>query len=153
MKTILPSVSLSFVLFFCFLAVVEAQQIPTEYGRWSSPRPVTQDALNVFNSVIDRDGVDGVKYAPTSYSIQLVNGKRYRFYCRATVAKAPIQGSAMITVFVPMGCKAELASIQDTTKSKTFSDTVDPKTKWLTEPLYPRTGPYLQAPRRTVRRL
>ena len=164
MKT---GIKVIFVLFVLFSATVSfASRIPTQRGHWSSPQPMNRLAWNIFRSVVD-ERIDGVKYTPTSYSLQIVNGKRYRFYCRSTVLESPKTGSALITVFVHLGGETELASIQDTTfqsvdnpsnmkKVKTGampSKNGSSSSQWLTEPLYPRTGPYLQAPRRTIRRL
>lgn len=162
MKMSCKILSALYVLFFLFgSTVLYAQRIPSERGLWSSPRALDRSAWNVFHSAVKGEK-DGIKYTPISYSVQIVDGRRYRFYCRSTVVEAPVRGSALITVFVHYGGEIELAAIQDTTKKaedkptesgKTFSSMTGSQGKWLTEPLHPRTGPYLQAPRKTVRRL
>ncbi len=102
----------------------------------------------MFNLAIsERSG--GVKYAPTVYSMQIVDGKRYRFHCRTSVPVSPKTGTAIITIFVPLGGIPELVSIQDTTNPHQTS----PSRAWLKEPLYPRTGSYLQPRRVSLRRL
>ncbi len=127
-----------------------AARVPAHRGQWSAPQPITRSALTVFESVVG-GRIDGILYVPTAHSYQIVNGKRYRFYCRSSVLDSPKTGSALITVFVHLGGKTELVSIEDATlQSANRSIRKSSARPLMAEPLYPRTGPYLQAPRKTA---
>lgn len=72
-------------------------------GGWSSKKRMDSKAKELFNKMLDKHPLVGVKYTPWAYSTQVVAGTNYKFYCTTeTMSHRSRRGQAVIQVYVDL---------------------------------------------------